>query len=304
MKILPDIARQLLASDFENICAKLKAGGTMTTAERKMFEAHAQQIPEPAPPSAEAPPDPAPASAPLPSAPSTEDKIARWEATYATKRRQLFRYLAIGREKNHPCPLDHPEQMPAWWSACMKHRIKPAILAAAQGAARATGIPQIPAPQPLDTAPPLPSAIPATDPTSYDFLAQVERMRREQFRLHHQLDAARAGRLVGETLYVDQPAVESLLRQSLTLQESLRKAESDLTAWQRDRGQLAPVADVRAENARISGTIFAAVRRLVKTLRPQMAGLTDAAADQLWESETRRCFAALKEANFSADLAA
>ena len=53
MKILPDIARQLLASDFENICAKLKAGGTMTTAERKMFEAHAQQIPEPAPSSAE-----------------------------------------------------------------------------------------------------------------------------------------------------------------------------------------------------------------------------------------------------------
>ena len=251
-------------------------------------------------------PGPAPPDIPGPSPPpagteATASQIAHWMELYGTQRRQLYRWLAIGRAHNFPCPLDQPVEMLRWWAPPrMKHRIPQKILDAARAAAGAAPPPAAAAPEPSS-----PPAAPAGDlfaAASLDFPAQVERMRGELARIQRQLDEARRGKVVNGEPYVDQAAVESLLRQELAVREPLRKAETDLTAWLQQRGQLAPTSAVRAENARICGAIFAAVRRLVKSIRPHLAGLPDAAADKLWEDEVRKCFSALKEAKFTVDL--
>jgi hypothetical protein len=244
-------------------------------------------------------PDPAPFSGA--EAESTAEQIARWESVYGTKRRQLFRWLATGRAHGYACPLDHPVEMLRWWSPPrMLQRIPEKLLAAARHAAAAAPAPAGPQSPPASKpALPAPPAGDLFDAPSLEFPAQVEQMRGEQARIQRQLDDARRGRLVDGTLYVDQSAVESLLRQRLAISEPLRKAEGDLTAWLERRELLAPTAAVRGENARICGAIFAAVRRLWKTVRPALAGMTDAQADQLWEGEACKCFAALKEAKFT-----
>lgn len=285
------LARDMLEKNFENIAAKLAAGGTLTAAENNLLTKQA------APPAADAPePPPSPEDeipAPHPDhTEATAEQITRWMALYDTQRRQLFRYLATGREKGRACPLDHPAQMPEWWARCMKQRVPQKILDAAQKAARETGVPPAEAlPAPANTPPPVAAA--------FDFPSQVARLRAEQQRIQRQLDTARAGVLVGGALAVNQPDCESLLRQSLALTTELRKAENDLTAWMTAREQLCDTAAVRAENARIAGAIAGAVNRLVRTVRPLLPGLSDAEADHLWKAKTHECFAALKAARFT-----
>lgn len=45
--------------------------------------------------------------------------IDAWASSYSTTRRQLWRWIKIGREKGKPCPLHEPAQMPDWWTSCM-----------------------------------------------------------------------------------------------------------------------------------------------------------------------------------------
>lgn len=250
------------------------------------------------------PPGPAtPASPVPPAAEATAEQIARWESLYDTKRRQLFRYLATGREKGRPCPLDHPAQMPGWWAACMKQRVPTKILTAAQHAAAQTGTPASEAPAP-EPPPPAPAGELALTESSYDFPAQVERLRGEQRRIQSQLDKARAGAVVDGVLVVNQTDCESLLRQSLSLTAELRKAENDLNAWLVTRGALSDTATVRSENARIAGAIYGAVRRLVRSVRPLLTGKSDAEQDRLWDAKTLECFSALKAAKFTVEIPA
>ena len=228
---------------------------------------------------------------------ATAAQIEKWSALYGTTRRNLFKWRSTGRAHGYPCPLDNPVEMLRWWAPPrMKHRIPEKLLAAARQFA-ASAPPVAAAPEPAS--PPAPAAGDLFNAPSLEFPAQVEQMRGEQARIQRQLDDARRGKLIDGQTYVDQSAVESLLRQRLAIQEPLRKAEGDLTAWLERRELLAPTAAVRAENARICSAIFAAVRRLWKTVRPSLAGLTDVQADKLWEDETRKCFSALKEAKFT-----
>lgn len=239
-------------------------------------------------------PEPAPAEA-------TAADIARWGELYGTSRRPLYKWIAFGREKHDPCPLDHPARMPLWWAMHMKHRVPEKILAAARQASAEAPSPAAAAsesPSPTATLPPPPAGdLFAT--ASLDFAAQVEQMRGEQARIQRQLDDARRGKEVEGQLFIDQPAIESLLRQRLSIQEPLRKAEGDLTDWLKQREILVPRADVRAENNRIATAICGAVMRLVKSVRPQLAGKSDAEQDRIWHTETLACFAALKTAQFS-----
>jgi len=243
----------------------------------------------------------APASPVQPDTEATAEQIVRWESLYDTKRRQLFRYIATGREKGRPCPLDHPAQMPAWWGACMKQRVPTKILAAAQRAAGESGTPASDAP---GAPPPPPTGELALTEASYDFPAQVERLRGEQRRIQHQLDKARAGAVVDGVLVVSQTDCESLLRQSLSLTAELRKAENDLNAWLVTRGALSDTATIRSENARIAGAIYGAVRRLVRNVRPLLTGKSDAEQDRLWDAKTLECFSALKAAKFTVEIPA
>src|SRR5689334_406773 len=65
--------------------------------------------------------------------------MAGYETTYATKRRAIFRWQAIGRAKNDPPPLNNPPAMLAWWGRCMTNRA-PAKLLALSEAEVASGI--------------------------------------------------------------------------------------------------------------------------------------------------------------------
>jgi hypothetical protein len=312
MKIPSDLAQQLLETDFANLCGKLSAGGNLTTSERKMLEGNlttgAKATPisaSPATPNLEQL-----ASTPeaLPNGEASAGQIALWEEIYDTKRRQLYRYIATGRELGIPCPLDSPAAMPDWWAKCMKQKIKPKILEAAQAAARQSTASTPPSSPPRPSTPaeslaPLPDFDLPNAPT-YDFPAQVARLRTEHQRIQDQLDAARRGTIVDGFRVVSQADCESLLRQSLTLTAELRKSESDLLAWLNTRGQLSETAIVRAENSRIAGVIHGAVRRLVKVVRPMLNGKTDPEQDSLWDIKVRECFSALKAARFTDSLPA
>ena len=301
MKIPAHLAKELLETNFANVCAKLTAGGTLTTAEAKMLAEHASRPDAaPLPPEAAAPvqPEAAPETPPPAAGEATATQIAHWETIYETKRRQLYRYISTGREKGYECPLDQPARMPEWWARCMKQRVPVNILAAASRAARETGAaPESPAPAPETT------AITLTE-GSFDFPDQVERLRQEQRRIQHQLDKARAGAVADGVLVVSQTDCESLLRQSLSLTAELRKAENDLNDWLVTRGALSDTATVRSENARIAGAIYGAVRRLVRSVRPLLTGKSDAEQDRLWDAKTLECFSALKAAKFTVEIPA
>lgn len=93
---------------------------------------------------------------------ASADQIARWEAIYGSKRRQLFRYLATGRDNHDPCPLDDPLQMPAWWSRNMHQRCPAKIINAAQAVRQTTA--EAPPPAAADgAAPSLPGAAATVD---------------------------------------------------------------------------------------------------------------------------------------------
>lgn len=44
----------------------------------------------------------------------TRAQLDRWAKTYGTEHRQLRRWIARGKLRNDPCPLDDAERMPAW----------------------------------------------------------------------------------------------------------------------------------------------------------------------------------------------
>lgn len=87
------------------------------------------------------------------------EQIVAWEGVYGTKRRQLFRYISVGRQKSDPCPLDHPTEMPGWWRRCMKHRAPDKILLATN-AAREASPSTATTPPTADGTPPAPSIPP------------------------------------------------------------------------------------------------------------------------------------------------
>jgi hypothetical protein len=299
--------RELLRQARRASLMKVWATGSRRLSAEERAEI-ADLINEPAP--AEAPPlEPRAEADTNPEA--TADKVRHWSELYGTSRRPLFKWIAIGREKHDPCPLDHPERMPMWWAMHMKHRVPQKILAAARSAMSAeaaapgtSGGRCLSGEQPIvATSPTTPVSLTPPDDlfaaVDLDFETQVKQMRGEQARIQRQLDEARRGKLIDGQVVVDQPAVESLLRQRLAIQEPLRKAEGDLTAWLQQRGLLAPRDEVRAENNRIASAICSAVLRLVRNVRPQLAGKSPAEQDRIWHAETLACFSALKTAKFA-----
>ena len=272
------------------------SGSRRLSADERAEIANLIETPSPAEqePTPDKPPEPATTEA-------TAAQIERWSQLYSTSRRPLYKWIAVGREKHDPCPLDHPTQMPLWWATNMKHRVPEKILAAARQAAA-----EAPPPVVADATAPAPLAPGISEPAddlfalvSLDFEAQVEQMRAEQARIQRQLDEARRGKLVDGALFVDQAAVESLLRQRLAIQEPLRKAEGDLTDWLLKREKLVWRDEVRSENNRLASAICNAVLRLVKNVRPQLAGKSVAEQDRIWSAETLGCFTVLKEARFT-----
>ncbi|MEQ1862836.1 MAG: hypothetical protein ABMA13_23180 [Chthoniobacteraceae bacterium] len=98
---------------------------------------HPDFDPQPSAPPAEGEPQIStspPAMVQEPDGEATAEQIERWAAIYGVKRRQLFRYLAIGRAHRYPAPLDHPVEFAnRWWAKPRMHqRCPPNIMEAAR----------------------------------------------------------------------------------------------------------------------------------------------------------------------------
>ena len=62
--------------------------------------------------------------------------VPDYEKVYGAGERTLKRWIAIGRAANPPelPPLDSPQEMPAWWSRHMKHRVPNKLIFASKAA--------------------------------------------------------------------------------------------------------------------------------------------------------------------------
>jgi hypothetical protein len=87
--------------------------------------------------------------------------------TYGTALRTVKRWARIGRDAGDMCPLDDPEQMPAWWTRNMKQRVPPGLWVGS-------------APAPVQ--PDLPAATPSADtpehavPSGRGVVAELDRL--------------------------------------------------------------------------------------------------------------------------------
>lgn len=246
------------------------------------------------------------------------ETLATYAERYGSDERTLKRWVfrgrwqdAAGTQPRVPPdlpPFHRPAELPAWCERCMQNRPPEWVLRVAHEAARAAEpttppplaadpivAPEPAAPAAAPPAPsiPLPGQLPPrdfSDVRALDFEANVEQLRLSLAIDHRLLDEAKLGQ--DEALTVKR---QRAYRETYDL---LRKSESDLIAWKEQVGKLAPFDEVRAENTRIAASIFAAVLRLVRNIRPKLAGKPEPEQDALWKEETLRCFVSLRDARF------
>lgn len=272
MNVPPQLAAQLLETNFENICAKLKAGGTLTVAEAKMMQQSANGVASASsPPPAVANESAFSASSqnaspslnltPLPSPANGDGSVSReqldaWAAIYGIQHRQLRRLIARGREKKHPCPLDDPRLMPAWVEQHVekiRSDLWDKVTAAASAAepAPAAGQPSTPVVSPPPTTP----VTAAAGGMSID-LSTVGGVEGESVALFRALFAA--ARLELEEAYKSGTEGKKLTLHSRLekIGESLRKHEAAAEAKAKRRGELLSRPEV-----------FTAITEALNTLR-------------------------------------
>lgn len=242
MNIPGHLARSLLETDFENICSKLKAGGTLTTAERSMLEKKAAAAaPEPLPAPPTIPGDESPFTLALEEPHPTEltrELLAEWSALYQTGARQLRRWWKEG------APLYDPAAMPGWWSRSHTWACPAKILAAAKAAPHAA------APTPLPSAPAAAADPQRSGPepfnlSDFDLLEgeAVKLQRQRVAALFDQLDRAYKG------LGGDIDVLEGKINRA---GEFLRKLEKDDRESAKQRGLLIPRLEVTRDLAKLA----------------------------------------------------
>lgn len=221
-------------------------------------------------------------------------------------------------------PLDDPAQMPAWWRRNFPNReVPPGIRRAASAVhyVAAAVVPEIPppvapadsssSPPPIAVVSPLsPPPASSSAPTSrnvLDFAGQVDELRKvasdhlaELKKLSAEempativdpVDQAKWGQAKAEKIASAQKTLTSSL-------EILRKSENNLVQWQQAHGELWNRAEVAVEVVRVISAIDSAVKRLVKTVRPQLVGKTEAEQERIWNDARRDCFRILKLSKF------
>lgn len=211
-------------------------------------------------------------------------QLDRWSETYGTQHRQLRRWIARGRERNDPCPLDDPEQMPIWWERNMEKpkRAPDKVLAAAESArvARevtqsqdsATNPPDI-ATKPDETAPP-PAKSQAVDPLD---LASVEGLEGQAVVFFRKQFAGTQQQLSEAYLAGNEVRIKTLDARLESVGESLRKHEIAAEAKAKRSGQLLD----RAEVFREVTTAINALKLMRKSMADRiLAEMTDLTPDQ------------------------
>lgn len=252
MNIPAHLAASLLDTDFENICAKLKAGGTLTTAERAMLQKSAANVAA-VPPTPSGTPVTVPSAAPLhltalPSPANGDGSISRdqleaWSVLYGIQHRQLRRMIARGREKNDPCPLDDPRRMPAWVETHVE-KVRAGMWGKVCAAAADVGAEPVDAPGKPDPAPPVAQATAVVSPGMSIDLATVGGVEGESVELFRRLFAAAKQEIEAAYKMGSEEKKRSLHAQLDKLGESLRKHEAAAEAKAKRRGELLSKSEV------------------------------------------------------------
>ncbi len=68
---------------------------------------------------------------PEPARKYTGDDFAHFTTLYGKGERTMFRWIAVGKKKDIPCPLHDPVALKLWWPKCMKWSVPDFILKAA-----------------------------------------------------------------------------------------------------------------------------------------------------------------------------
>lgn len=202
--------------------------------------------------------------------------MTEYEATYSTKRRAIFRWLAIGKEKGDPPPLDRPAEMLAWWTRRMKQRPPAKFLALSKSPASASAAVTGAAPPAgtRDTDPPEKKGAPAGKPVDFDALKVVDfsgtvRNLQIQLAAHQEslYDAMRTG-ADEATLTLRQRNV------NLTI-DLLRKCEATLDEQRKSRGDLVELADVQEDWGMLLAALAAMRERMPADVVELLAGARD-----------------------------
>lgn len=213
------------------------------------------------------------------------EQLARWAALYGVEHRQLRRWIARGKEKGEPCPLDDPASMPAWVDKHLekvRHNMRDRVQASAD-AARAAAPPPVADPPAAssDTAGdgvlPAPSPAPAPGVKPLD-LASVGGVEGESVELFRSLFAAAKFQLQEAYQSGNEERIAKLHTRVERVGESLRKHELSAEAKARRRGELLEKAEVINEVSHALNTL--------KAMHEQMAHRIDAEMPEL-DPETR-----------------
>ena len=229
-------------------------------------------------------------------------KLREYAAAFGyTDDRTIKNWLRVGKDNGDIPPLDSPELMPDWWTRNHRGRPLPQNL---RGLSQLELAPVAPLP-PVASVPAPADVLPLLAGDS--FPEQVAALRVELNRSRRELES-----IAAEVCPKDEKDAIAWARgRSSRLEiaqrnfkgtfDILRKAENDLVEWQAKNALLVPKAEVASEFTRIVGAFYSAVKRLTKKLRPQLQGLPDAAADNVWQNGVRECFESLQRSDFSVD---
>lgn len=195
--------------------------------------------------------------------------MAGYESTYSTKRRAIFRWQSIGREKNDPPPLSRPTEMLAWWERCMKHRAPEKIRQLAEAGPASAPV-QVAAPAAEPAEPPPAKAVPAPVPVDFSryadvgLEAHVRQLGRDLNGLQDQLNTARREGAARSVIKALQDDVNDTL-------DLYSRCTAKLDEQRKRRGDLIDIADVQEDWGMLLASLASMRERMVADVDQALA---------------------------------
>lgn len=209
--------------------------------------------------------------------------------------RTVKRWAALGKKAGDPCPLDDLAQLPAWWGRNMSYAISAALLAICTGESPAAA----PGAPPAAAGPPPPAGPPGTPtPGAAVPRASINVNDLAAIGLHENLN--RLSRIHHANIELLEKAFSGSSENELTLRQRnvqasgrmLKDAQQAFDAYQESRGELAPVAEVKADLQRVHTAMAQSLVSLLVGL-----GIARDRATTIAD----RWFRHLRESRFAAD---
>ncbi|XHR27538.1 MAG: hypothetical protein ACFUZC_16530 [Chthoniobacteraceae bacterium] len=214
-------------------------------------------------------------------------QLNAWGELYGTQHRQLRRWIARGKERNDPCPLDYPEQMPSWWERCMDKpkRAPDKVLAAAANSARSKKAEDVPAVEQGSSTPPdadTPSA-PAQNFIAIN-LSDFDGVEADAVRVFTRSFAAITAQIDEAYRLRDDALISKLTTRQERTGESLRKAKVAAEAEAKRRGELLSRSEVYHEVSAALAALQVMRDHMATRIKAEMPDLTPEQLDHLGAS--------------------